>query len=230
MTFVPHYRVSCIGRLGEVLGPEQFSFGFALDNVDPQIGDVPGLNPNDAVWTDVANDCAAYFSHADTGIHEDAVLTMVKIAHIGADGKYLSAPVEKPVNAQGAGALRRPSNSTALAVTLKTNGDLGRVKGRFYLPLPEWVVEEDGRYSQAAVDYVEGRSQTFINNINNQPGFDVLGLRVVVASQGRRNKDGSLRRPPTNHDVVGVSVGRVPDTIRRRRNKLLEQHQYRPIA
>jgi hypothetical protein len=29
---------------------------------------------------------------------------------------------------------------------------------------------------------------------------------------------------------VGVSVGRVPDTIRRRRNKLLEQHQYRPIA
>jgi hypothetical protein len=223
------------GRLGGALGPEIFSCSFALDRKGGSPGALsPFLDPNNAYWTDLATDCSAYFARALTHIHLDAVLTKVKIAAIGADGKYTSAPVEKLVNTPGGwatalGSPRMP-NSVACKVTLKTNADLGRVKGGFYLPLPALTVATDGRWVDAGNEEIEASTKTFIDDINNAPGADVLGVNVVVASQGRKNADGTVRLAPGNHPVLSVGVGRVPDTIRRRRNKLVEEHDFTAVA
>jgi hypothetical protein len=110
----------------------------------------------------------------------------------------------------------------SLAVTLHSVGDLGRVKGRFYVPTLGLGVGNDGRIGEGIRDTLETNAQTFINNVNNQPGIDVLGIAATIASSGRRNADGSVKFPPKNWAVSAVSVGRVPDTIRSRRNKLNE--------
>lgn len=230
MTYVPHYRVSMLGRLGGAAGPEQFSMSFALGNGDAQ--DVPGLNPNLAVWQDIADDCVAWFTAGLTGIHADAVLQVVKVADIGANGLYRNSPVEIQVgNQPGANASGpRPANQLALVQTLKTAGDLGRVKGRMYVPLPTFGIATDGRLTDGDAELAEGTLQDFVDAINNQPGLDVLDIRMAVASQGRRDKFGTIRVAPSNHLVTSVGVGRVYDTQRRRRNKLSESTDYSPVV
>lgn len=225
MAYVPHIRMSMIGRLGGAGGPEIFSMNLALaeDGGGSPVWDGGGLGPNDDVWDDLAQDCVAWFARPLTGIHSEAVLQMVKFAFIGADGKYTRAAVERPVNQPGGqGNLQRPPNQVARAVTLHTAGDLNRIKGRFYVPLPAFGIQADGRWLAADADAMEGSDQTFINALNNQPGIDVLDIGVVVASQGRRDQFGALRVQPGNHRVTAVSMGRTPDTIRRRRNALAE--------
>lgn len=228
--FVPHYRVSMLGRLGGGTGPEQFSMSFALG---PSGGNstVPALQPNDAVWNDLADDCAEYFGQPNACIHPDAQLQLVKVAHIGQDGKYLSAPVERirVQNGTFVGGVRHP-NQVAMAITLHTEGDLRRIKGRWYQPLLCVPINADGRVDESAAEAIEAVAQGFVNNVNNQPGLDVLDLRVSVASQGRFNKNGTQRVAPGNHVVTAVSVGRVPDTQRRRRNKLAEVRTSRPVS
>lgn len=226
MTFVPHTRMTMLGTLP---GPEIFSMSLSL--ADPgQAGDYEGfltklLSPNDAVWTDLADDCQAFFlaSRASTS----AVLKTVKFAPIGPDGKYAGPSVERIIGGTtgqpgGGGTSPKYPNQIACAMTLHSASDLGRVKGRFYLPVPVVTLGSDGRFDETVRDEMETGLGVFIDNLNNQPGLDVLGIRVVVASQGRRNKDGSVRLAPGNHNVTQVSVGRTLDTIRRRRNKLTE--------
>lgn len=231
MAFVPHYRVTMLGRLGGTNGSEIWSAGFTLISAGSTTDEVPnGLGPNDAVWDDIADDCADYFSRQTTRLHQDAWLKMVKISRIGADGKYTHAPVEKVREVSGNTDLGvRFPNQCAAVVTLHTAGDLNRVKGRFYLPLPATNLESDGRLPAAIADGMEASSVTFVDAINNQPGIDVLGLVVGVASQGRHNSDGSVRQPPRNYVVDGVSVGRVIDTMRTRRNKLAEARSVTPL-
>lgn len=235
MAFVEHYRVSMNGTLGPAKH-EIFSMNFALARYFEQAETsgseaLPFLDPSATVWTDVANDCAAFVSRADTLIHPDAVLRMVKIAHIGTDGRYLSGAVERPVAAAGgfAPGTRFP-NQTALATTLKTKGDLGRIKGRFYMPLVATPVGPDGLIAEAQAEQIESSVATFINAVNNQPGIDVLNLNVAVASQGRRDKFGAIRVQPANWRVRSVGVGRTYDTIRRRRNKLLEETDFTVVS
>lgn len=230
MTYVPHIRMTMSGRLGTSTGPEIFSMNLCIANRNgtslPQ--GALDLDANDVVWTDMADDAVAWFSAASTGIHSDATLMLVKFAYLDENGHYTRPPIEKPVLQAGGATGTRPANQVARAVTLHTTADLGRVKGRFYAPLATGVVSQDGRWTDAVVNAFESSDKTFIDNLNNQPGLDVLDLAVHVASQGRRNKDGSVRLAPGNHPVTSVSVGRVPDTQRRRRNKLLEART--PIA
>jgi hypothetical protein len=231
MAFKPHWRISFHGRIGGALGLEQFSCNFALAGQDEATDAVvPALlGPNDDYWTDLADDVARYFSDGASKVHADAVITGFKAARIGADGKYTEAPVERVMSWPGGGAGIRPPNSTACKVTLGTNGDLSRVKGGWYLPVPSMVVQADGRWLEADVESVEARTRDFINDVNNAPGINILGLRMAVASQGRFNKNGSQRVPPRNHVVRRVAVGRVPDTMRSRRNKLVELKDFRAV-
>jgi hypothetical protein len=209
---------------GTLQGGEIFSMNLSMaKGVD--VGETfPFLDLDNGQRNDIADDCASWFGRASTRIHPSASLTRVKIAPIGTDGRYTAAPFEAERIVAGAGSnlYGRPTNDQALALTLYTAADLGRVKGRIYQPLPTFTVGTDGRYDSAEIEDSEASFKTLINDLNNEPGFDVLGLGVVVASQGRHNADGTVRLAPGNHEVTGVALGRVPDTQRRRRNKLVE--------
>lgn len=216
-----HVRMSMIGSLP---GNEMFSFGIALGRSSlPDLSVL--LEPNDTVWNDLRDDAVEFFSNS--GLSNRARLLRIKFAPIGTDGRYTGPAVEREADSvnngvPGSNALNQVPNQIALAVTLHTTADLGRVKGRFYLPCPSAPVQADGRIEESWRDTVETAAATFITNVNNQPGLDVLDLKAVVASSGRRNEDGSVRIGPENHPVTAVSVGRTLDTIRRRRNKLSE--------
>lgn len=225
MAFRPHIRCTALGTLP---GGEIFSFGVSLGrpgDSDEFEGVISAfLDPNAAVYDDIASDFADYWLALQ--ISGRAKLLSVKMAPIGTDGRYSGPSQERLINGAGGGytgvsAVHHP-NQVSLAVTLHSASDLGRVKGRFYLPMPGAVVAADGKISEADRDAYETASATFVTNLNNQPGLDVLDLKVVVASQGRRNSDGSIRVPVRNHIVNQVSVGRVLDTQRRRRNKVTE--------
>jgi hypothetical protein len=207
---------------------EQFTFSVSLGqgnvDIDTPIAFVGGLAPNAAVYGDLRDDLADFWNGA--AIAGSSVLRSVKFASIKPDGHYAAAPVELTCGGSsglpGASGGAVVPNQIALAVTLHTDADLGRVKGRFYLPTPALGLGTDARLSEANQTFFRNLSQTFLNAVNNQPGLDALDLRVVVASSGRKNDDGSVRLPPANHLVTGVTVGRVYDTIRRRRNKIPE--------
>lgn len=223
MTYVPHLRVSMAGTLP---GPEIFSMSLSMAFVDVEPWEnLLQLEPNDTQWDDIVADCVAFFGRAGTGITTDAVLKTVKIARIGANGLYAAPIVERAANQPGGqsqyDALARKPNQVALAVTLHTDADLGRVKGRFYLPSPYWGVGDDGRITSANAESTETSVATLLNDLANEPGIDVLNLKPVVASQGRTRNNVQVL-PPGNHEVTGVSVGRTLDTVRRRRNKVPE--------
>lgn len=226
MTVQPHWRVSALGTLP---GNEIFSFGFSVGKPSILGDGIQGvwasfLEPNQAVFDDIAQDVRTFWESIP--ISSYAALKSVKIAPIGTDGRYAGPSSEVVLNGSTGALGNVPGvphpNQIALAVTLHSSGDIGRVKGRFYLPLPGVGMGTDGTFAEANRDVYETAAATLVSNVNNQPGIDVLDLRVVVASSGRKNADGSVRLPPGNWDVDAVSVGRVLDTIRRRRNKLPE--------
>jgi hypothetical protein len=222
MTYVPHWRLSLLGRMPDATGSEMFSMNISLDRFDDGGLINPLLDPNDTVWDDIAQDAADWFGNAATGINSKAHLVSIKVAPIGADGKYTGPPIEREVGQPGGVVGTRMPNQVARVVTLETGADLGRIKGRFYVPLPTFTIQDDGRWTDTQVNGAEAQDAAFIEALGNQPGLDVLDIRVCVASQGRRNQNGTLRLQPANYPVTAVSVGRVPDTQRRRRNKLTE--------
>lgn len=225
MTYRPHIRMTMQGSLP---GGEIFSMGVNLGivgEIDTPLLFVGDLAPNSDVYDDLAADCLNYW--VSTFISSRAKLQLVKFAPIGTDGRYSGPSTERLISAGTGGVAGSSSgthhpNQVALAVTLHSTGDLGKVKGRFYLPMPSLAPGTDGRLAEADRDAVETEAQEFINAVNNQPGLDVLNIRAIVASQGRRNKDGSVKFAPRNWDVNAVSVGRTLDTVRRRRNKVNE--------
>lgn len=222
MAFDPHWRMTLTAILGGtgVAGPEQAQVNINLGKDTTQgVWDGQGLDPNDTVWDDMATDAQAFWADPGAGISPKARLVSVKIAPIGSDGKYLDVPAIRdfaPV--AGGGEERFVPFQTALAVTLMTDGGLSRVKGRFYLPMPCFYTGENGQISEADRDGVETAAATFLSNVANQPGIDVLDIGPVVASQGRE----SPPAPPTNYPVTHVRVGRVIDVIRSRRSHLDE--------
>jgi hypothetical protein len=230
MTYVSHMRVSMIGFLGNSPGADIWQANLSLANGNGSLdGGVLNLGPNETVFDDVRDDIVAWFTSADARIRSHVRLSRVKFAFIGTNGRYTRSPVERDAgNVQGGeGFGTIMPFQIAYAVTLGTDADLGRVKGRFYVPGPSVDIDPNsGQISVAQQTQLRNAADSLVTNINNQPGIDVLGLNVAVASQGRRNRDGSQRLAPANHPVVRVNVGRVMDTIRSRRSALSEAPVY----
>jgi hypothetical protein len=181
---------------------------------------------------DAVADLRAYWTLANH-VGAAAVIRQVKLNPIGEDGLYLSKTnsVERILTGTtGATAVITPPTSAnvppqiALAVTLHTARQRGPgSKGRFFLPLPtiQGQLGADGRISEANATTYRTAARNFLNALNNWPGLDAgLGPRVVVATPGGRNMPEGDNVPVTH-----VSVGRVLDTQRKRRNAMLEDAQ-----
>lgn len=231
----PHLRLTMAGTLGAV---EQFSMSVSLRPdedafralVDPfaravYMRDLLLGVPMGALFDDIVSDCQAWFSSPSVRIRDIARLTLVKLASLDEEGHYNAPPREAAVSTYG-GSL----SGTAMAhqisrkVTFLTAGDIGRVKGGFYIPAPsteEFDVTTD-QWSSGSTETVENRTRDFVDDLNNVPGIDVHSFKVVVASAGRHNDDGTVRVGPQLHDVTAVSVGRRADVQRRRANKVSE--------
>lgn len=220
MPFKSHYRVTALGTLGT--SQERFSYGL---NMAPNngAGDANGVEGtitlNDDAWADVAEDLRSFHGAAGTHLSSRAVLTGVKVAKIGADGKYLEDPKYfDVVDTPGGSTLSSNSHlilpQTAVAVSLVTARRGPSGKGRFYLPMP--IAGIDAGTFEAdptIITSIRDSAQTLINDLNNAPGFDLTEVKVCVAST-----------KGFNTGVTGVRVGRILDTIRTRRAQLVENH------
>lgn len=225
MTYAPHLRLTMGADLpaGEQavctvsLVPDNVAFGTIADWLgDTLVGDYLAN-----IW----NACTAFWARPQSHIAPTSVLKRLKLVEIDANGHYASLPKEAVRNVPGGETLGNTyPNQIARKVTLETDGDLERVKGGFYLP---GVTDTGydlltGLFSAAVATDVANSVKDFINDIENGPGVDFTGVKVVVASQGRHGAGGAVRVPPANHDVKRVNVGRRLDVQRRRANKISE--------
>lgn len=223
MTYVPHARIVMSGEIGGATG-EIFSMTINVAaDATPSLGG--GFDLDLARATDVATDCAAWFNRSGTGISNVAVLKQTKVSQINAAGKATGEIFKIAQNVAGSQLAGSCGPwQVAQKVTFHTLGDNGKVKGGFYVPCPSLVELDRGSslWSAAAADAARVSLDLLVEAINDQPGMDSNGFVVIVASQGRRNPDGTLRVQPANYAVQSVSVGRRPDVIRRRANKVSE--------
>lgn len=219
MPYAPHVRCTALGRLST--SGERFAYGLNVARGDSIAQAVFGnvFAENQTVFDDLAEDFRSFHATAAARIASAAVLEEVKFAQIGPDGKYTDDPVIVNVADTPGGQAGGPVPESmvlpqsALVVSLGTarRGPTG--KGRFYLPMPVIDLSPDLLMPVSNRDPVEAAAATFINNINEQPGLDVLNIRVVVASSKGYNTV-----------VNSVRVGRAIDTMRSRRASIDEAY------
>lgn len=230
-TYVPHLRLTWSGTLpsGEIwsnscsLVPDNSAWSGLVGNsalityVREHIGDP-------SIFEDLVADVRAYFTRDTTHICSDAKLTRIVLAGLDNEGHYVGPPREFAVPNDAGYWPNGFPEQIARKVTLETDADLGRVKGGWYLPMPESNGFDRGSdlWSATVTGEVRDSTRQFIDDLNNAPGLDDVALKVVVASQGRHNRDHSIRLPAGNYDVKRVNVGRRVDVQRRRANKYSE--------
>lgn len=204
----PHHYLQWGGKLP---GDEEWSCGLRLA---PASGITPANDPS--TLTAVKNAVQTYHAAAQTYISGPAKLSFVKLNLIGADGHYVEETTQEVVVADvaGGGPVTQPHpNQVALAVSLTTGFSRGPAhRGRFYLPLPGFMVESTGLLDATNATGVRTTTLAFIAALNAvTPNWD-----VAVYSR----KAGAA----THRLVTGVQVGLVLDTQRRRRRSLLENY------
>jgi hypothetical protein len=168
----------------------------------------------------LASAVVSYHTNPAMVIASAAKLTFVKANKIGVDGKYVEGNTYvAPIANLGGASVTDPRYPTqvSLAVSLTTGFSRGPAhRGRFYLPMPNLQMSSDGRLSQSDVQAAATRSKIFIDDINSLLAGVSSPLRVAVMSR----KTGA----PAQRAVSGVEIGRVLDTQRRRRSKMVEGH------
>lgn len=222
--YKPHARITASGLIGAE--GEQFSYSLSMRDANEDEIDWLGLKdatPDD--WDNVCDAVKSFHARASSRIHSLARLKSVKVAFIGDDGRYTDPPFEVACDIPGGWADTALPYQCSVAVTLLTDADLGRVKGRFYLPMPSvgWNATTD-LITVGDAELIRDSTVQLINEMSNAPGYDSVDLRVCVPSQGRHNDNGTVRLPKGNHDVQAVKIGRLIDTVRSRRNQLRENY------
>lgn len=220
------YRMVAIGDLYG----DNFNFSLAIVPIGDFGNTIPAVST--ALVTAVGVAVSTWFgnSTSNTGpaLTAGAHLTSVKLNRINAAGKYQDdVTKEYVVEPPRAGSeATYPAAQLAAVVTLKTSVERGLAsKGRFYLP-PSFLFNflgSDGRLTTTQAGNLSGAAVELINKIN-QAVLDVRGpidlMRVGVASNVG---SGQFRQ------VTKVGVGRVPDTMRSRREGLVEERVDLPV-
>lgn len=178
-----------------------------------------GLN---SFITEYGDEVSSFVSNPNALVPSGVNLGWVKMALIGTDGKYMLEPIEEQRNTNGANAFSYLPQG-ALVNTLMSDvwKDPGRYN-RFYLPCTltgaagayQLSGTQQNNYADALRDFVEGLNAVDTSGV----GTDNTVVGVVS-----NTRSGSTR------GVIGVRVGRVIDTQRRRRNSLTEAYVDREI-
>nr|CRY97767.1 hypothetical protein [uncultured prokaryote] len=205
-------RLTFGGSLAD--GNEIWNCGFAL-----------GYNPEDTDWSattygikdDITDLIKDFWSDGTLSTPHGATLEYVKYAHVGTDGKYMEAPIVDDfaaVHGAQTGAYV-PQISTVVTLFTDKYKDPGKYN-RFYLPFGSLSGTDVYELPVIEQDRLLTAAQTLFNSI---AAMTITGgyVRVnVVTASGASG---------TPLKAVGVKVGRVLDTQRRRRNKLPEAYK-----
>lgn len=151
--------------------------------------------------------------------------TYVKLSSLGTDGKSSAADTvysTMPANTNGTSSQWiAPQLSLVASLFSSTVRGVGS-KGRMFLPGVAYGVGLDGHITVGNAQNVADKMGQFFHDIN----ADATSANVVIlASHGSLNPDGTPKiggSGPVNRAVVGLKVGNVYDTQRRRRNQLAE--------
>lgn len=221
----PHVKLTANGVLTST--EEIFSFGFKLATA--------GAQWNMDIWQslvdnpdDIVSAVTAFFQDPDGYIPETWALQTVKLALIGTDGKYMTAPIEvvfNPTLPGGANATLygyAPQLSTVITLISSKFRDPGRYN-RFYIPSVA-IATASGKMDPIRQTQIATRAQEFIDNVNEAAQDIDPTFKICIVSQG------NATTAPLQPYAEELSVGQVLDTQRRRRNKLAENYVVVPIA
>lgn len=190
---------------------ERWSFGMRfLEN--------SGITPPTQAMVDATVTPLTTFWSSAVTIGQLHSLDTAKLAQIGTDGKYppghvpsihTFSPALFPPGTNGTGL----PGQVSMAVGFTTSQPRGRAHaGRIYLPPTSMMVGSDGRWTTTQAIGAANAVRTLVNALN---GITGMGFLTVMSDLGTG----------TSWNVTGIRVGRVPDTIRRRRRQLVEGYQ-----
>jgi len=212
MPYTPHFLFSyggTIGTQGEIWS-NNIRFHSAAD-LD--------ADPDEAAWLAAAQPfVSALMTGSGSKIASNTKCTYLKLNKIGADGHYVSNTESNTRFLSGASIITgasvpRHPFQVSLAITWLTDFARGRgSKGRIFSPSLTAEVDEEGRIGPTDTLSIANAYKSFLNSLGGIGGVPGDALKAVVAS----GINGAV------NPIKSVSVGNVPDTMRSRRNKLVE--------
>lgn len=223
MPKAPHFRVTFEGVLGSVAAPlEKWQFGL---NVAAPLVLLDGAG--------LPAELLGYANTCYTGVAGTLLGNVGSWLRLTAcDIRYIAANGLQPRNAAGgfSGAARYESDQAgsmssavryppqvSLVVSLQTARAGARGKGRFFLPAPGYVLQDDSRLSVAHATGMANVGAAIVNTVNSAfpPAY---GKVSVMSSFG------------FSSEVTSIRVGRTLDTHRSRRSDLIEAYIVAPVA
>jgi len=192
--------------------PETWQIGFRIAQTNGLISQAMVDSARDAFST--------LWSSTTINVPNVHKFAYAKLALIGTDGKYpegidpyISDKVPDQAGPGGAGLGWPPQ--CAIAVSLTTSRDRGLAhRGRVYYPPISALWGTDGTISTTQTLALANGFKTLINSLN---AITDLGVVCVFSKGGKANT-------PVHRVVLGVEVGNVIDTQRRRRRQIPETY------
>ena len=212
---MPAYRATYVGSLA---GVENFSYGFHFTSPATTAANALPIATTwfNTFWgfiglDDLFPDEVAHQQVSVSAVNTSGVADVASGAITGA-GTAIGAPVPLQV---------------AMVVSLRTTPQTvppGPQRGRFYLPTPASTsFSSTGLFTPAVTATVADAIEAATEELSLPAQQNMTVDRVT------RNTAGDITSV-VSEPVTTIQVGSVPDTQRRRRNKLVEVYATRPIA
>jgi hypothetical protein len=221
LPFTPHWLVNYGGTLGS--GGEVWSNNVRMHSA----ADLDGDPDPDVALDAIQAATFKLFRDVNSKIGGVTKVTYLKFNKIGADGRYTSNTVSNTRFLDGTDAFQGASTSPilpyqcSLAVTWLTAYQRGRgSKGRIYPPGCCVTSNAEGHTDSTTMAGIANAYATFLNDLKDVNELPGDGLVPVVASA----INGAV------NPITRVSVGSVVDTMRKRRNALVEQRTSVAVA
>jgi hypothetical protein len=205
-----HTRLTFEGHVGPSSSAVTERWSFSLHAVD----DAAIVGATEVTLNALANSAAvAYDANIQPNMPNNCHFTRCKVASIGADGLYRTradgsyiAGEWEGTSTGGQAASSMPLQ-VALCVSLVTPRSGPTGKGRFFLPWPAVSLDAgDRKIPTAQLQPIVDDCAAFLGALNDLAGINV----AVVSSKGYSS------------DVTALRIGRVPDTLRSRREDVAE--------
>lgn len=221
VSYSPHGKVVLIGEFGAngQVPVEEWSASMSYDVVGPDVGAMPERLPDDTLEA-IAAAWRPFFTvdpNSDNGaIPNTVTLTQVAYYRAKADGNATGGQWQRHTLSPVCRGLQPARNPIQIAnvITLDAGGPKKGRFGRFYLPATGAPVGADYRWSSDIPNTTLTRARTALTAANVALSADIDGDVELVVASGVGSGE--------NRPVRNIRCGRVPDTMRSRREGLDE--------